>query len=149
MKKFRFNLDSVLTMRRFQKNQASTALSEAQRNRNRLLRQLDQAVRSQTQLEESLVSCYKTSTKASDVEHVQSVLQYQRSRVLGVQEKLQAALVNEDECRQKVLLARIGEEAMLKLRAKDKESYLREQDREDELAVNEFVNARHHMRKVH
>ena len=38
------------------------------------------------------------------------------------------------------------EETILKLLEKEKERYLRELDSEDEIAVNEFVTASHHLK---
>lgn len=146
MKKFHFKLDSVLTIRRFHKNQAASAMSEAQKQRFQLAEQLSQALQTKEQIEQVLLDCYKTPSQAADIIRLQDALTYQRGRTEHIQRSLQEALDHEDDCREVVLLARQGEETILKLLEKEKERYRREQDREDELAVVEFVNARHHLR---
>ncbi len=146
MKKFKFKLDPVLTVRRFKKNQAAAALSEAQQQRNLLNDSLRKELLYQEELEQALVACYHGTTTAAEINRLQSGLQFQRAQVAEVETKLQQATVQEDECREQVLLARQGEETILKLLEKEKERYLRDLDSEDEIAVNEFVTASHHLK---
>lgn len=148
MKKFRFKLGSVLTIRRFKKNQAAAALSEAQLLRNRLNQHLNEELLRQEDLEQALVTCYKGTTTAAEINRLQTGLQFQRSQVEEVRNNLHEALEQENERRQEVLLARQGEETILNLLEKEKERYRRELDSEDEIAVNEFVNASHHLKQA-
>ncbi|MCZ6673515.1 MAG: flagellar FliJ family protein [Verrucomicrobia bacterium] len=148
MKKFNFKLDSVFTVRRYHKNQAAYALAAAQKQRLLLMEQLNQAAQSRTEIEDDLLSCYQTPSLAAEIIRRQDALTYQRHQVEDIEKKLQEALNHEDKCREIVLLARQGEETILKLLEKEKERYRHEQDREDELAVVEFINARHHLSNV-
>lgn len=148
MKKFRFKLDSVLTIRRFKKNQAAAALSEAQLLRNRLNQRLNEELLRQDDLEQALITCYEGTTTAAEINRLQTGLQFQRAQVEEVRNNLREALEQENDRRQEVLLARQGEETILKLLEKEKERYRRELDSEDEIAVNEFVNASHHLKQA-
>ena len=145
MKKFNFRLDSVLTIRRYQKNQAASALAVAQKQRLKLMDQLNLVKKGMTEIEEGLLLCYRESSHVAEILRFQDALTYQRDKAQEIENKLHEALTHEDKCREIVLLARQGEETIMKLLEKEKERYRREQDREDELAAVEFVNARHHL----
>ena len=148
MKRFRFKLDSVLTLYGFQKNRAAAALAEVQRRRIGLVEELNEALQTQLQFEETLrVRCRK-SASAADLIRVQDALAQQRIHVDECNKQLQLAFRKEDQCREVVLSARQREETILKLREKQKERFRREQDRADERAVDEFVSARHHLRNL-
>ena len=145
MKKFTFRLDSVLTLRRHDKNQAAAALAYAQNLRIQIEGYLGEARQAHTAMENELRRCYETPSRGAEIIRIQDALAYQRGRVDQFEERLQEALKNEDHCREVVILARQREETILKLLEKEKEQYRRELDREDELTVVEFVNARHHL----
>ncbi len=148
MKRFHFKLSSVLTMRKFQKNEAASILSNAQNQRMRLEIQLSDTLRNKSSLEKALLECYKKSSRASDIIHLQDSLSFLRFETDVIQKKLREALECEDDCRAAVLRARQAEETVLKLLDKEKERYRQEQDREDEINMIEFVNARHHLKNV-
>lgn len=148
MKRFHFKLSSVLTMRKFQKNEAAAVLSNAQNQRMKLELQLSETLRNKSVLEAALLDRYKGTSRASDIIHLQDSLSFLRFETDVIQKKLKEALVFEDDCRAAVLLARQGEETVLKLLEKEKAQYRQEQDREDEINMLEFVNARHHFNNV-
>ena len=144
MKKFRFKLDSVLTVRRFRKNQAAFALAEAQNKRLELTAALTAARQSVSKMEEDLLACFLTSTRAAKIIRHQNGLSFQRLQISDMERQFETALEKEDKCRDAVLVARQGEETLLRLREKEKDRHRREQEKDDERAVIDFVNASHH-----
>ncbi len=144
MKKFNFKLESVLTIRRYRKNQAASELAIAQKQRLLLTEHLKRTAKIRADIENDLRTCYETSSNAAEIIRLQDALSFQVRQIEVIDKKLQEALSQEDLCREIVIMARQGEETILKLLEKEKESYRGEQDREDELAAVEFVNARHY-----
>lgn len=142
MKKFRFSLESVLTLRSFRKKQASGQLAQARRSREEkeeiLRRQQGELVTAERVVEEALSG----SVKASRMVFLQNALGQRREAVAASREQLSAAAHEEETAREALLQAQREEEALLKLKERQRERALREMEKEDEKAMEEFVAAR-------
>lgn len=142
MKRFKFTMDSLLTVREHAKHEAARALNQATRKRQELEEMCAQALRSTEQMERDLVRCLVPSGRASEVIVRQNALSFHRGEARRLDESLAKAREDEEQARDRVLVAQQEEEALVRLRSKRRDEYRAELDREDELAALEFVNAR-------
>lgn len=143
MKRFSFNLESVLTLREFRKNEAAMALSAVVEQRRAIEEQLAFAHRSTGKMEEDLLACLTPSGRASEIVVRQNALAYQRGKVADLARSLDAALKEEEAARQRVLQAQREEETLRNLRKQQIERNRVEMEKEEERVAQEFVTARY------
>lgn len=142
MKRFVFNLQSVLTLREFRKNEAALALQDATRRRRELEEQLAFMHRSTEQMEQDLLRCLTPVGRASEIIVRQNALAYQRGKARELLDALNLALKEEEQRRDLILQAQREEETLVRLRKQQLERSRQEAEREDDQAAQEFVNAR-------
>lgn len=136
-----------MTLRKFRKTEAATALKQAIDRRLELEELVRMAARSTSEMERELVKCLNPSGRAAEIVIRQNALSYQRTKEQEILAQLQKARVAESNARDAVKQAQMEEEAMVRLRDKQKLAHRVEQDKEEERAAMEFVSAVHQMRR--
>jgi len=142
MRRFQFSLDSVLTVRTFRKTEKAAVLSAALRER--LLCE-EKIASSKTELaatESMLQSALAQGSPAREVLLLQGAIGNQRLELEGLVEDWREALQRESAAREAVKEAQRACKALLKLEDRHRERFRKEAEKEDELAMQEFVSAR-------
>lgn len=148
MKKFRFRLAAALSLRSFGKNQAALELAAAS-SRRLEHEQAMHAKRAELQQQsEACMPARGQSIAAAEMVRRQSSLAYLRTELEQLQTKHTQLLAKEADCRRALMQARQEEQSLLRLKQKGIEAHRLELERADELAVMEFVNARHRREPV-
>jgi len=142
MKKPLFRLKALLQYRKFAKTQASARLAEASRRRVRALESAARTEQLLEEMEEALMLSTRSAVKASELELLQQGLTHRREQVELARKALDAAIEEEEACRKAILKIQQEYETVLKLKERHGEQVRNEMLREDELALNEFANAR-------
>lgn len=143
MKRFRFSLESVLTLRRFRKMEAAGLLAQASRRRQTAGRSLNRGRGVLQRVESSLRDTLASGGRAVEIVRIQEALTEQRATVQRLQKDFSDTLQREQAARQAVLEAQREYEALLKLETRQREAARKEAEREDEKQMQEFVAARH------
>lgn len=143
MKSFKFRLQSVMTVRRFRKMEAAGTLAEHSRTRQATASRLEDGRGQLRSLEEGLREAFAPRVRAAEVLMIQNALLEQRSAVAGLQARYMEALTRENKAREAVLKAQKDYEAMVKLEERQRELARKEEEKENEKAMQEFVAARH------
>ena len=148
MKKFRFRLAAALSLRSFGKNQAALELAGASSLRIENEQRMD-AKRAELQLQGGACLPARGQTiSGPEMVRRQSSLAYLRSELEQLQAEHERLLTEEAACRRALMQARQQEQSLLRLKEKGIEAHRLELERADELAVMEFVNARHRSEPV-
>lgn len=147
MKRFRFSLESVLTLRRFKKQEATGVLGAAQRKRQEAMTALEKRREELAAAENALESALAGSVKASRMVFLQNALVLRREEARASAQAAAEAMQEEERARDALLEAQREEEALEKLKERQRERALLEMEKEDEKAMEEFVAARQLLRE--
>lgn len=142
MKAFRFRLESALSLRSFAKQEAAMALAAATARRRNAEERLRLCQDELTTSEAELKPARGEAMTADELVRRQSSVAYCRDRVREAQDARVQAGEKEDERYHELMLARQEEEGLLRLKDRAKEAHRIEAIQADELAVEEFLNAR-------
>jgi len=142
MKRFNFRLDSVLKYRKFQKAKVAGELAQAVRSRVNALEDLTQARETLLGSEKQLQVLLKTPAKITDLLMIQSGLVSQREGAQRSLSAYEAAVEEEIAARKRVLAAQRDYEALMNLKLKHRAEAQVELNKEEELAMDEFVRSR-------
>jgi len=148
MKKFRFSLESALTIRRFRKQEAAGVLGAAQARTLEALGRKEAAEARLAEIESALLPEAGGSVAAGEMVRRYGALERSREALAECRRELEARRAEEDRSRAAVLEARRREETILQLKRNEKDRYRRELEREDERVVQEFVNARYRLDRL-
>lgn len=142
MKRFNFRLDSVLKYRDFQKTKVAGELAHAIRLRVNALDQMVQA-REELQLtEKQLQVLLNQPAKMGALLMMQAGLVVQRESAQAALSVYEKAAGEEVLARQQVLAAQRDYESLVNLKLKHRAVAQVELDKEEELAMDEFVRSR-------
>jgi flagellar export protein FliJ len=142
MKKFKFSLESSLSLRRFRKQEAAIALAKATHKRSGVENRLRASEGKLSETQAQAVPGRGERVTANEMLRRQASIAYYRNELKRIGEQYQTVLELEDLRYRELMDARQEEGGLLRLKEKAKEIYQVELIRSDELAVQEFVNAR-------
>jgi flagellar export protein FliJ len=142
MKRFSFRLDSVLKYRDFQKTKVAGELAHAIRLRVNALEQMVQARETLQLTEKQLQVLLNQPAKMGELLMMQSGLVVQRESAQAALSAYEKAADEEVAARQRVLAAQRDYESMVSLKLKHRAEAQVELDKEEELAMDEFVRSR-------
>lgn len=141
MKRFKFGLDSVLTVRKFAKQQAANALAEASRRRQRAVLRLENLEGSLARKEGELRSLMQVGATIHQFILMQNDLKAERASRPELVKEVRESMDAEIAAREMALKAQREEKALLKLESKKRLEALKEWEAENEKEVEAFVNS--------
>jgi len=143
MKKFKFRLESALSLRRFRKQQAALTLSVAIAARMRSASNLERRKAAFNEAEKNCMPRVGETVTAAEMVCREASLLSMDEEIKVSMSEWRENVESEGLCYQELMEARKEEEGLLRLKGKAKEDHRLEMERVDEQAVQEFVNARH------
>lgn len=147
MKRFRFSLDSVLTLRKFRKSEKAAELSVAMRRRMVLEERLGRCHEALGEMEDRLRGTLSRSVRVQEVLLVQDALRARREELSTLRQSALESLEKENRAREAVKAAQQECEALARLEESQRERARREAEKEDEKAMEEFVMGRRAVRE--
>lgn len=138
-----FRLKALLQYRKFLKTQAAARLAEASRNRARAYELAARMEQLLEELEDELKLSARAATRASELVLLQEGLVHRRKQVEAAKEAFESAVAEEESCRKSIIKIQQEYESVVKLKERHHERVQCGMLREEELALNEFANARY------
>lgn len=143
MKRFRFNLESVLRLRKLREQEALRALSVAQRARQA---EVDRRAKLVVQLSEALHEREKLSAKATTIQafHTwQHFITGQKQRIIQADHAIQKSERAVEKAMRTYLHTRQRTEAIARLKERAHEEYKKERSRWEQLQNDDLMVMRH------
>lgn len=146
MRRFKFGLEKVLRIREMATMRAKEALAQAEFARNRAATSLAEATRAKEAFAARLQE--RRSRGMAAWEWVQSSQQHVALRLSeqAAQEGLQAAIAEVAARREALTVARQAEEALQKLRERQREAFIYAEEQAEQAAIDEMAQM---MRRLH
>jgi flagellar biosynthesis chaperone FliJ len=142
MKKFKFSLEAALGLRSFTKKQAGMSLALAAAQRRKTLARLESMQEQLREAEAQSTPARGESIRVDALLRRQATVSYCREQVALAKKADTDAVEEEARCYRSFMDARLEEETLLRLKEKSKEQHRVDVIRAQELAVEEFINAR-------
>ncbi|MFO7724000.1 MAG: flagellar FliJ family protein [Oceanipulchritudo sp.] len=142
MRRFRFSLESVLTLRKFRKSEKAAELSVAMRRRMTLEERLGRCQEALGEMEDRLRETLSGTVRAQEVLLIQDALRARRGELATLRQSALESLEKENRAREAVKAAQQECEALVRLEERQREEARKEAEKEDEMAMEEFVMAR-------
>ena len=143
MKKFKFRLESALSLRRFRKQQeAALALGAAIAQRMRSASNLERMRVAFAEAEKDCMPRVGETVTAAEMVCREASLLLMDEEIKASMQDFSELIDAESLCHKDLMAARKEEEGVLRLKGKARESHRLEIERADDQAVQEFVNAR-------
>ena len=142
MKRFRFALESVLTLRKFRKSEKAAELSVALRRRMTVEERLERCHEALGEMENRLRKTLAGSARVQEILLLQEALKERRGELATLRQSALEALEKENRAREAVKVARQECEALVRLEETQRERARKDAEKDDEKAMEEFVMAR-------
>lgn len=146
MSPFVFSLESILELRARAQKKAEEAHAGGLRSLERAETEFGRAQTDLEDLSAKLAGVQRRSFRPADRAFFWNALNYQKDFCARLSEKLERAREDAEMKRVELLEAQRAQEALLKLKEKERQEHTQLAEREDRAMVDDFVNARHALR---
>lgn len=148
MKAFRFPLESLLTVRRFKKDQAAQNLQQARAELMSLRAQLEDAQKQSDMSAQKIALLYAPRAHAANIAQAKQNLGQQLKSVSDLNIRMQQATAKVEQCLELLVAAQAAEESVINLKEKRMDQHRSLVEAEDEKVAAEFVASTHVRRQT-